>query len=141
MYYLCIVKLKQITIQPSTSSVKSDIMKAIQIKFEGIETPMFSTIKNEDKFEFCTVSEKAANYIKAQSVDGIVYDGADYYNGFGGVCADLEPCKDIFCRSNGDVSSYYVKANVYDEKDPFAPAKEGEWQWQRVEIRTIDIMD
>ena len=116
-------------------------MKAIQIKFEGIETPMFSTIQNEDKFGFCTVSDKAANYIKAQSVDGIVYDCADQFNGFWGVCVDCEPCKNIFCHNNGDISCYYVKANVYDENDPFAPAKEGEWQWQKVEIRTIDIMD
>lgn len=104
-------------------------MKAIQIKFEGIEVTKFSAIAHEDeKFGFCDVTEKAANYIKAQSIDGKVYQGE-------------EPCNNIFCHKNGDPSTYYVKSEVYDENDPFAPAKEGEWEWQAVELRVIDIID
>ena len=103
-------------------------MKAIAIKFEGIETLRYSVIANEDKFGFCFVSEKASHFIKAQSIDGNVYQGT-------------EVCNDVFCRANGDITRYYVKSDVYDETNPFAMPKEGEWQWKWVEIRVIDIMD
>ena len=45
MYYLCIVKLKQITIQPSTSSVKSGTMT------QKNETPSLRSPKNRYRVE------------------------------------------------------------------------------------------
>lgn len=117
-------------------------MKAIQINFEGMVGSRFSTISRTDnRTGFCYISDRAARFIMAQSVDGIVYDGSGYYNGLGNVCAEHEPCNNIFCRSNGDIARYYVKGEVYDDSNPFAMPKKGEWQWKWVEIRVIDIMD
>lgn len=103
-------------------------MKAIKITFED-GSERFSTVKNEDeKFGFCYLSDRAERFIKAQSIDNKVYSG-------------LEPCDRLFCNSNGNLSRYYIKSEVYDITDPFAPAKEGEWQWKEVAIRVIDIME
>lgn len=102
-------------------------MKAIQINIDGVTQPRFSAISNEE-FGFCFVTEKAFNFIKAQSIDNVVY----YTTG--------EPCDNMFASANGDIQCYSVKGNVHEDTFPFA-VKEGEWEWRIVELRVIDIMD
>ena len=135
---VCIIQIKVVSLHQKSiiitpkSRKGTKIMKAIQIRFESVEVTKFSAIAHEnEKFCWCEVTEKAANYIKAQSIDGQVYESQQ----------DEEPCNSIYCYKNGDPHRYYIKGEVYDENDPFAPAKEGEWEWQAVELRVIDIMD
>lgn len=114
-------------------------MKAIQIKFEGIVRPRYSVV-TEEKDGFCYLSKKAENFIKAQSKDGNVYYGTETIGNIS--CQDdSEPASSICCRNNGDISTYFIKGDVYDDSDPFWLPKEDKWQWKSIEIRIIDIME
>lgn len=111
-------------------------MKIIEIKFEGVIRPRYSVIKNEDDHGFCQVSDKANQFILAQSQDNNVYYGTtQYYSN------DLERANNIICRSNGEISTYYIKHDVIDPDDPFAMPKKDEFEWRKIELRTIDVMD
>jgi hypothetical protein len=117
-------------------------MKAIEIKFEGVTKSRYSIVANEDeKLGICYLSEKASNFIKAQSQDGKVYCGTEPINSVTGESFDYSPVNSIYCNSNGNIARYNIKADVYDESNPFAMPKEGEWKWNWVELRVIDIMD
>lgn len=117
-------------------------MKAIEIKFQGIERSRFSVVAKEDeKLGICYVSEKASNFIKAQSQDGKVYYGTEPINSVTGESFDYNPATSIYCTSNGEITRYNIKGDVYDESNPFAGPKEGEFEWRWVELRVIDIME
>ncbi len=105
-------------------------MKAIQIQIEGNVASKFAAIAHEDRF-CCYVSEKVANFLKAQSEDGQVY----IYSG-------TQPCDDdkIFAYSDGSITRYYVKSAVYDNVN-ILEKKEGEWEWRAIELCVIDIME
>ena len=97
-------------------------MKAIQINIEGVVRPRFSAIAHEGVVYH--LSEKAANFIKAQSVDGKVYQ-----------CG--EPCDKLFCYKDGQITRYFVKKL---ESISTFPVKD-ELRWRLVELRVIDIME
>lgn len=114
-------------------------MKAIKITIDGIDR--YSVVKNEE-FGFCELSERAENYIKAQSIDNNVYNGADPYNGlFGTEYGDMAVQNHMSCRSNGELSRYYIKCQVYDTTSPFVIPKDGEWEWREVIIRVVNLME
>ncbi len=117
-------------------------MKAIEIKFQGVVKARYSVVAKEDeKLGICYVSEKAANFIKSQSQDGKVYYDTEPVNSVTGESFDFNPFSSIYAYANGDITRYNIKGNVYDESNPFAPAKEGEFEWRWVELRVIDIME
>ena len=117
-------------------------MKAIEIKFGGVVRSRYSVVAKEDeKLGLCYVSQKTANFIKAQSQDGKVYYGTEPVNPVNGEAFDYNPSTSIWCNSNGDITRYNIKSDVYDDNNPFAPAKEGEWEWRSVDLRVIDIME
>lgn len=111
-------------------------MKIIEIKFEGVVSPRYSVIKNEDNHGTCQVSDRANQFILAQSQDNNVYYGTTQY-----YCNDLERANNITCRSNGDISTYYIKHDVIDPNDPFATPKTDKYEWRKIELRTIDVME
>ena len=111
-------------------------MKIIEIKFEGVVRPRYSVIKKEDNHGFCQVSDKANQFILAQSQDNNVYYGTTQY-----YCNDLERAENIICRSNGDISTYHIKHDVIDTNDPFATPKTDKFEWRKIELRTIDVME
>ena len=49
--------------------------------------------------------------------------------------------ENIICRSNGDISTYYIKHDVIDPNDPFATPKTDKFEWRKIELRTIDVME
>lgn len=117
-------------------------MKVIEIKFQGVVKPYFSIVaKENEKSGLCYVCEKASNFIKAQSQDGMVYYGVEPINHVTDEPFGFNACKSIWCTLNGDTTRYNIKGNVYDASNPFAPAKKGEYEWRWVELRVIDVME
>lgn len=112
-------------------------MKAIQITFEGIVKPYYSVIKDV-KRDFCYLSDRAVSFIRAQSIDNNVYYGTDPIYPLGECDKEITG---LFCLTNGDKSVFYIKAPAFDTNNPFAAPKKGEWQWKKIEICVIDIMD
>lgn len=118
-------------------------MKAIQIQIEGNVASKFAAIAHEDRF-CCYVSEKVANFLKAQSEDGQVYIGTPQPCIDSGriPCDDsgTQPCNEILAYSDGSITRYYVKSAVYDNVN-FFEKKEGEWEWRAIDLCVIDIME
>lgn len=99
-------------------------MKAISIKFESSPTLRYCAIASEDKFGFCTLPERAVNFIKTKSADGKVYQGTEE--------------SELFAKEGTTQKFWIKKAEMPEVLQAFGFEHK---ETEAIELSVIDIME
>lgn len=100
-------------------------MKIIEINLDG--TKRYSTIKSINNNGFCELSDKAVNFLMAQTADGKFYQGT----------TDVE----LYALENGEIVKYWYNKNNSFSADLANMFDFETEKTSNLELRVINVMD